>query len=95
MATKMQKGDKIEVKVTITDVTKRFIESKDGGTWNSPERTYKMQDDDGNTYKWFAKMGVIGLGMQGERITLRGTVKAVTEVDGKQWVEIIRGRRAK
>lgn len=89
-----KKGDKIEVKVTITDVTERFIESRDGGTWNTPERTYKMQDDDGNTFKWFAKFA-IRLGMQGEQITLRGTVKNVTEVNGKQWVEIIRGRRAK
>lgn len=84
-----KQGDKIEVKVTIVERTVRDING-----WMSAEKKYRMQDADGNTYTWTARFA-IGLGMQGEQITLRGTVKNVTEVNGKQWVEIIRGRRAK
>ena len=87
---RMQKGDKIEVKVTITEVTERFIQTRTGGTLNTPERTFKMQDSEGNILTWFAKEA-INIGSKGDQITIRATVKEVTDTE----VKLIRCRKVK
>lgn len=82
-------GQKIEIEVTITKVTERFIKSRDGGTWNTPERTYKMQDGSGNIYTWFSKEA-IHIGDEGEQVKIKATVKELTNTE----IKLIRCRKA-
>lgn len=91
----LHKGDKIEVSVKIVEVIERFVYSRDGGgAWNCPQRTFKMEDSEGNIYKWFAREA-ISIGTEGDQVTIRATVKSVTRVNGGQWAEVIRCRKAK
>jgi hypothetical protein len=71
-----QKGDKVEVKVTVTSI--RWIDNGYGTT-----TLYTMRTEDGNIVKWFASRDALGE-QEGVEVTLKGTIKDHDEWNGQK-----------